>query len=67
MSKVNIIALQPPNTDPLLEVLRERAQRLLAQAIEVEVEDLLEHRQDQGMPEGRAELVHRRYLPEVKL
>ena len=67
MDKDNIIELQAPNNDALQEVLREGAQRLLAQAIEAEVEDLLEQHQDRRTPEGRAGVVRNGYLPEREL
>lgn len=44
MSKDNVIALENPSlkvSDPLTEVLRRGASKLLAQAIEAEVETLL--------------------------
>jgi hypothetical protein len=44
MSKHSVVAFPPPHAasaDPLTEVLRQGARRLLAQAIEAEVETLL--------------------------
>ena len=67
MDKDNIIELQTPKHDALQEVLREGAQRLLAQAIEAEIEDLLEQHQDRRTPEGRAGVVRNGYLPEREL
>ena len=67
MDKDNIIELLVPKHDALQEVLREGAQRLLAQAIEAEVEDMLEQHQDRRMPDGRAGVVRNGYLPEREL
>jgi putative transposase len=49
---------------PLTEVLRQGAQRLLAQAIEVEVAMLLARYADHRDSEGRQALVRNGYLPE---
>ena len=50
--------------DPLTEVLRQGAQRLLAQAIEVEVAMLLAQYADRRDSEGRQAIVRNGYLPE---
>jgi len=50
--------------DPLTAVLRQGAQRLLAQAIEVEVAMLLARYADHRDSEGRQALVRNGYLPE---
>ena len=50
-------------TDPLTEVLRQGAQRLLAQAIEVEVAMLLAQYADRRDSEGRQAIVRNGYLP----
>ena len=50
--------------DPLTAVLRQGAQRLLAQAIEVEVAMLLARYADHWDSEGRQALVRNGYLPE---
>src|SRR5215475_1311209 len=51
-------------TDPLTEVLRQGAQRLLAQAIEVEIAVLLAQYADHHDPQGRQAVVRNGYLPE---
>jgi len=50
--------------DPLTAVLRQGAQRLLAQAIEVEVAMLLAQYADQRDAQGRQAIVRNGYLPE---
>jgi putative transposase len=50
--------------DPLTEVLRQGAQRLLAQAIEAEVAVLLAQYADRRDPQGRQAVVRNGYLPE---
>ena len=62
----NVVTLENPTfiADPLTDVLRQGARKLLAQAIEAEVESFLaEHRalRDEA---GRARLVRNGYLPE---
>src|SRR5215470_4761920 len=50
--------------DPLTELLRQSAQRLLAQAIEAEVAVLLARYADQRDAQGRQAVVRNGYLPE---
>jgi putative transposase len=50
--------------DPFTAVLRQGAQRLLAQAIEVEVAMLLARYADRHASEGRQAIVRNGYLPE---
>src|SRR5262245_41850209 len=50
--------------DPLTEVLRQGAQRLLAQAIEAEIAVLLAHSADCHDAQGRQAVVRNSYLPE---
>jgi putative transposase len=50
--------------DPLTELLRQGAQRLLAQAIEAEVAVLLAQYADRHDPQGRHAVVRNGYLPE---
>jgi transposase-like protein len=65
MNQSTVLRLNNPELDdPLTEVLQAGAKRLLAQAIEAEVEAFLasyEHLQDQN---GRARIVRNGYLPE---
>ena len=51
-------------TDPFTEVLRQGAQRLLAQAIEAEIAVLLAQYADRHDPRGRQAVVRNGYLPE---
>jgi transposase-like protein len=67
MSKHNVVTFPHPQanrTDPLTEVLRQGAQRLLAQAIEAEVETLLSTYADARDEHGRQAVVRNGYLPE---
>ena len=50
--------------DPLMEVLRQGARQLLAQALEVEVAMLLAQYADRRDAQGRQAIVRNRYLPE---
>ena len=55
----NVVRLRQPNEidDPLTDVLRTGARRLLAQAVELEAEAFLAAVQDLRLPDGRARLV----------
>ena len=64
MSKDNIVPLHTSANDPLQKVLRDGARRLLAQAIDAEVDELLEQHAARRTPEGRAGVVRNGYLPE---
>jgi putative transposase len=67
MSKDNVITLENPSVkakDPLTEVLRHGASRLLAQAIEAEVETLLAQYADRRDAHDRQAVVRNGYLPE---
>ena len=65
-SSTNIIRLRQPDEidDPLTEVLRTGARRLLAQAVEMEAEAFLVAMQDLRLPDGRARLVRHGHGPE---
>jgi putative transposase len=66
MSKNSAVAFPPPqaaSADPLTEVLRQGAKRLLAQAIEAEVETLLACYADVRDEQGRQAVVRNGYLP----
>ena len=66
MSQNTAVAMPHPQSsaaDPLTEVLRQGAQRLLAQAIEVEVETLLACYADERDEQGRQAVVRNGYLP----
>ena len=63
---INVVRLRQPDEidDPLTDVLRAGARRLLAQAVELEVEDFLNTRRDLKLPDGRARLVRHGHGPE---
>ena len=67
MNQHNAVAFPHPQAsaaDPLTEVLRQGAKRLLAQAIEAEVETLLACYADERDAQGRQAVVRNGYLPE---
>ena len=67
MNKDNVIAFENPSSkanDPLTEVLRRGAAKLLAQAVEAEVETLLAQYADRRDEQGRQAVVRNGYLPE---
>src|SRR5690606_25240584 len=57
----------PEAASSLHEILRQGAQRLLAQAIEAEVAEWIEQRQHLTDCQGRRQVVRNGYLPERKL
>src|SRR3954470_9082751 len=65
-SSTTVIRLRQPDTidDPLTEVLRVGARRLLAQAVEMEAEVFLAAMQDLRLPDGRARPVRHGHRPE---
>ena len=70
MSKHSAVAFPPPqaaSADPLTEVLRQGARRLLAQTIEAEVETLLACDADERDEQGRQAVVRNGYLPEQEV
>src|SRR5918999_1281180 len=67
MSHNSAVPFPPPqatSADPLTEVLRQGAKRLLAQAIEAEVETLLACYADVRAEQGRQAVVRNGYLPQ---
>ena len=66
MGEHNVLALENPlfRDDPLTDVLRQGARKLLAQAIEAEVESFLAQHRELRDEQGRARLVRNGYLPE---
>src|SRR3712207_2545330 len=68
-SSTNIVRLRQPDAidDPLTEVLRVGARRLLAQAVEMEAEAFLAAMQDLRLPDGRARLVRHGHGPERQI
>ena len=69
MEKDNVVELSPQDriSDPLTDLLRSGAQKLIAQAVEAEVQTLLEQYHDQRTEDGTAAVVRNGYLPERKL
>jgi putative transposase len=65
----SIVRLRQPDEidDPLTEVLRTGARRLLAQAVEMEAEAFLAALQDLRLPDGRARLVRHGHGPEREI
>jgi len=59
-------ALQPENSaiDPLSEVLRSGARQLIAQAVEAELQALLDQHANVRLPDGRQAVVRNGHLPE---
>ncbi len=66
MSKDNVVSLQSPEgvEDPLTELLRAGAKRLIQQAIEAELAELLAQYGEQVDDQGRRAVVRNGYLPE---
>lgn len=62
----NVVRFRQPEDidDPLTDVLRAGARRLLAQAVELEAEAFLAAREDLRLPDGRPRLVRHGYGPE---
>ena len=66
MTKSTLKAVESPEQeagDPLSELLRSGARRLIAQAVEAELVELLSQHQDTKLPDGRQALVRNGYLP----
>jgi putative transposase len=65
----NIVRFRQPDDvdDPLTEVLRAGARRLLAQAVEQEAEAFLASREDLRLPDGRPRLVRHGHGPERQI
>ena len=63
---INVVRLRQPEDidDPLTDVLRAGARRLLAQAVELEAEAFLAGMQELRLPDGRARLVRHGHGPE---
>ena len=63
---INVVRFRQPDDvdDPLTEMLRVGARRLLAQAVEFEAEAFLASREGLRLPDGRARLVRHGHGPE---
>ena len=67
MAQSTLRALSQPEeqvTDPLTELLRSGARELIAQAVEAELQVLLEQHAEHRLPDGRKAVVRNGYLPE---
>lgn len=67
MTHFNLTALSQPEqplADPLTELLRRGARDLIAQAVESELQALLDEHAQQRLPDGRQAIVRNGYLPE---
>jgi len=69
VKKDTVVSIQQPETvqDALTEVLREGAQRLLKEAIELEVEDFVHQFQELRDSRGRQRVVRNGNLPEREI
>jgi len=69
MSKNNAVKLTGRDTlaDPLTELLRTGAERLIYQAVEAELQELLSEHAERRTEDGRAVVVRNGYLPTRKL
>ena len=70
MSNDNVIELKKPDTfidDPITEILRQGAQKLLAQALETEIEMFISQYKDLSDEMGRQRIVRNGHLPEREI
>lgn len=70
MSKNKIIAFKKPgeiSEDPLTELLRRGARQLIAEAVEAELQDLLQHYADLRNNLGHRQIVRNGFLPEREI
>ena len=67
MSKDNVVDLKGRDIDPLSELLKTGAQKLIQQAVELELQDLLTRHADCRPEEGKMGVVRNGYLPEREL
>lgn len=69
MKKDTVVSIDETTAtkDALTEVLREGAQQLLAEAVQAELEGLLEEYQEQRDSQGRRRLVRNDYLPKREI
>ncbi|MEL6633610.1 MAG: transposase [Bacteroidota bacterium] len=65
--KDNLVSDKTPDAlifDPLTELLRTGAQKLIAEAVEVELQLFLEQYKEKRLPDGRKQIVRNGHLPE---
>lgn len=69
MTKNNVVELKDlaSNVDPLNNLLREGAQRLIYQAVEAELNSFLAQHTDRVIDDGKAGVVRNGYLPEREI
>jgi len=69
MKKNTVVSLAGRDTiaDPLTEMLRAGARQLIQQAVEVELQEMLEHYSGRHTEDGRTGVVRNGYLPEREL
>jgi len=67
MSKDNVVELKGRDIDPLTELLKTGAQKLIQQAVELELQELLARHADCRTDEGKMGVVRNGYLPEREL
>lgn len=70
MTESNVVELKDPAliaNDPLTELLRDGARKLINQAVELELEGFLRNYEDRKTDDGRAAVVRNGYLPERDL
>jgi transposase-like protein len=69
LKKDTVVSIEEPSAtkDILTEVLREGAQKLLAEAVQAELEELLEEYEGQRDQQGRQRLVRNGYLPKREI
>ncbi len=67
MNEDKVVELKKPVTyvdDPLTDIIRNGARRLLAEALEIEVETVIESYKELRLPDGRQRVTRNGYLPE---
>ena len=64
MSNDKIVSLHTPAQDVLSELLKTGAKQLLAQAVQAELEELLNNHKDITLDDGRQAVVKNGHLPE---
>ena len=67
MSKDNVVELKGRDIDPLTELLKTGAQKLIQQAVELELQELQARHADCRTDEGKMGVVRNGYLPEREL
>lgn len=70
MSKDNVVELkrqEADSEDPITSILRQGARKLLAEALEAEIESFIVHYKDLKNEEGRRRITRNGYLPEREI